>query len=150
MDPPIRVVRVEAADLETLMIMANSRLREDYSIELFQHFFETQGGCFFNAKDDDRSFGFILGVPMDSSSLRILMLVVEETNVRKGIGSMLLRAAEAYACSRKMTSLVLEVGTLNEVAIEFYKKHGFTITGVIPEYYNDKTDAFVMRKFLPM
>jgi ribosomal protein S18 acetylase RimI-like enzyme len=150
MDGPIQVGRVEAVDLEFIMNMANSRLGEEYTIELFQHFFEIYGGCFLSAKDDDGILAFILAVPLDVSTLRVLMLAVLSSKERLGIGSTLVRAAEVYAASRKITSMVLEVGTKNEVALEFYKKLGFGITGMIEEYYNDKSDAYVMRKFLPM
>jgi ribosomal protein S18 acetylase RimI-like enzyme len=146
----VKVARVEAGDLELLMKMANTRLREEYTLELFQHFFETQGGCFLTAKDGDEVVGFVLAVPMDNSSLRVLMLVVKGSKVRNGIGSALMSSAEVYASSRKMSSMLLEVGTNNEVALEFYKNLGYGIMGMIPEYYNDKTDAFVMRKYLPM
>lgn len=150
MEEFIQVGRVEAADLYAIRTMANSRLREEYSIELFQHFFETQGGCFLAARDNDVVHGFLLAVPMDGSALRVLMLAVNGSEVRKGIGSELMASAEAYASSRKMSSVVLEVGSGNDIAVKFYKRIGYGITGMIPEYYNDRTDAFVMRKFLSM
>jgi ribosomal protein S18 acetylase RimI-like enzyme len=146
----VQVARVVAGDLEIIMKMANSRLREDYTLELFQHFFETQGGCFLAAKEGNEMLGFLLAVPMNNSSLRVLMLVVKGSRVRNGIGTSLMSSAETYAMSRKMTSIMLEVGIMNEIAVEFYKNLGYGITGMIPEYYNDKSDAFVMRKYLPM
>jgi ribosomal-protein-alanine N-acetyltransferase len=150
MEGSVQIGRVEPGDLESIRKLANSRLKEEYTIELIQHFFETQSGCFLTAKDDKNIVGFILGIPMDESSLRILMLVVERPKERSGIGTKLMSYAEAYASSRKMMSLVLEVGTENKAAIEFYNNLGFKITKMISEYYNDKSDAFVMRKFLTM
>lgn len=147
---PIQISRIEAGDLEPVRQLANQRLREKYNIELFQHFYETRPGCFLTAKEDGRVSGFILAIPMEEVSLRILMLVVSKSRERNGIGTSLMASAEAYASSRKMMTLVLEVGTVNESAIDFYSKIGFKITGMIPEYYNDKTNAFVMKKFLTM
>ncbi|MBN1390915.1 MAG: GNAT family N-acetyltransferase [Candidatus Thermoplasmatota archaeon] len=142
--------RVEATDLEPLTRMANSRLREDYSIELLSHLYENQSGCFLTALDDDGLIGFIVGVPMGGSSLRILMLAVKRSRTRQGVGSELMRSAEAYASLRKMSSVVLEVGTRNDEALGFYKNLGYSITALIPEYYRDRSDAFVMRKFISM
>lgn len=150
MEGSIRISRVEAADLEHIRQLANSRLREEYNLELFQHFFENQPGCFLTAKEEGSIVGFILGIPMDETSLRILMLVVSRSRERNGIGTSLISSAEAYASSRKMMSLVLEVGTENKAALGFYNKLGFRIAKMISEYYNDRSDAFVMRKYLTM
>jgi len=150
MEGVLEITRVEAGDLETIRIMANRRLMEEYTLELFQHFYENQPGCFLTAKHEGSIVGFILAVPMEVTSLRILMLVVRGSRERNGIGTSMMSSAEAYASSRKMMSLVLEVGTKNEAAIEFYTKQGFKISGMIPEYYNDRSDAFVMKKFLTM
>ena len=150
MEGSIQIGRIESGDLESIRRLANHRLREEYTVELFQHFYETQSGCFLTAKDGSSVAGFILAVPLEETSLRVLMLVVNRSRERNGIGTSLMASAEAYASSRKMMSLVLEVGTKNEVAIEFYNKLGYKITTMIPEYYNDKTDALVMKKFLTM
>jgi len=146
----LQIARVDAQDLEKVRKLASSRLREDYTLELFQHLYENQPGCFLTAKMGNSLIGFVVGVPMDGSTLRILMLAVRSSSSRKGIGSLLLTSAEAYASHRKMSSIVLEVGTNNDEGIKFYNKLGYRITGLIPEYYNDRTDAFVMRKFISM
>lgn len=142
--------RVEASDLRSVSILANSRLRENYSIELFQHLYEDQPGCFLTAKEDNELLGFLVGVPVNGTSLRILMIAVKSTRTRHGIGAMLMGSAETYASIRKMNSIVLEVGTGNEDAIGFYNHLGYRMTGLIPEYYKDRSDAFVMRKFISM
>jgi ribosomal protein S18 acetylase RimI-like enzyme len=144
-----QIHRIEAMQLEDARNLANRRLRETYSAELFQHFFEDFRSCFLAASHDGDLAGFILGVPLDSSTLRILMLAVDENLTRRGIGCLLLTSAESYASTRKMTSVSLEVGTGNESAIHFYQKTGFSITGMLPQYYEDRSDAFVMRKTLP-
>ncbi|MGA1819819.1 MAG: GNAT family N-acetyltransferase [Thermoplasmatota archaeon] len=150
MTDELQIARVEAGDLEAVRRLASSRLREDYTLELFQHLYENQSGCFLTAKAGTSLIGFIVGVPMDGSTLRILMLAVRTSWSKKGVGSMLMGSAEAYASHRKMSSVLLEVGTNNDEGIRFYTKLGYRITGLISEYYNDRTDAFVMRKFISM
>ena len=150
MNEGLQIARVEAHDLEALRKLASSRLREDYTLELFQHLYENQPGCFLTAKVEGSLIGFIVGVPLDGSTLRILMLAVKRSASRKGVGSLLLGSAEAYASHRKMSSVMLEVGTANDEGINFYTKLGYRLSGLIPEYYNDRSDAFVMRKFLSM
>jgi len=142
--------RVEARDLELVRNLANSRLRETYSLELFQHFYENHPACFLVARGEEGVVGFIICIPLDELRLRVLMLAVKGTKVRNGVGSALMSSAESYASSRMMNSVVLEVGSGNTRAIGFYTYLGYRITGMIPEYYEDRSDAFVMRKFLPM
>lgn len=142
--------RVEAGDLGSVRILAKARLREGYTIELFQHLFESQPGCFLTAKEDDELMGFLVGVPVNGTSLRILMIAVKSTMTRRGIGSMLMGSAERYAFLRKMTSIVLEVGIGNKDAIGFYNHLGYQMTELITEYYKDRSDAFKMRKYLSM
>ncbi|MFW3146600.1 MAG: GNAT family N-acetyltransferase [Thermoplasmatota archaeon] len=146
----LNISRIGPQQVEEARSLANRRLRETYSAELFQHFFENFNSCFLVASHDGRIAGFILGVPLEGITLRILMLAVDEGFLKMGVGSTLMASAEAYASSRKMSAISLEVGVKNEVAINFYKRLGFALTGMLPHYYEDGSDAFVMRKALPV
>ncbi len=149
-DEEFELGRVEAHELEAIMKMANTKLKETYSMELFQHFFENFRGCFFSARCNKEPIGFLIGIPRDASSLRILMLVVIDAHSRKGVGSALMDASQTYASSRKMTTMVLEVGTENDQAVNFYTKLGLSISGMLQAYYEDGSAAFLMRKLISM
>ncbi|MFO8051155.1 MAG: GNAT family N-acetyltransferase [Thermoplasmatota archaeon] len=144
------IERIDSDQLESVRSLANVRLREDYSKELFSHFFENFRGCFLVALEKDEVVGFLLAVPRDETALRILMLAVDENHLGKGIAKKLMKTAEGYASSRKMGSLVLEVGTDNTQAVGFYNRIGFRVVGILQEYYKDRTDAFIMKKILPV
>ena len=58
------------------------------------------------------------------SELYIDTIVVDPNHRKEGIGSFLLNKAEAYG---KYDTLVLEVFSKNQTAINFYKKNGFVI-----------------------
>lgn len=143
------IERISIPYLEQVRKMANRSLRETYTEELFSHFFENFRGCFLVSLVEGELVGFLLAVPKDETSLRVLMLVVEERYQRMGLGRDMIEAAEGYASSRKMGSIVLEVGTENHEAVGFYNRMGFKIVGILSEYYEDRTDAFIMRKILP-
>lgn len=150
MDPGFIVRKVEGADLKEVKAIADARLRETYSEEVLLYFYEEHKQSFFIATDGERALGFVLGVPLDNRTMRVLMLAVLEGSSSKGIGRTLLGTIESYAVMRKMTSVVLEVGVDNEKAIDFYSKLGYKVTSLVPQYYKDKRDAFVMKRFLPM
>ena len=70
-------------------------------------------------------------------------------NVRRaGIGSRLIVAAEARSRVSNFSSIYLEAMVTNHSAIEFYKRHGYSILRTEPGYYSDGTDAFVFSKDL--
>jgi ribosomal-protein-alanine N-acetyltransferase len=142
--------RVEGRDLERIRDLADTRLNEEYSEELFNHFFERYPQCFLVAENGKTVMGFVLGIPLDAKTMRILMLAVDENHTRMGIGSALMDASMKYARDRMMTTMVLEVGSMNKKAFDFYLKKGFKMTGVLTKYYKDRTDAFVMKRFLEM
>lgn len=62
-------------------------------------------------------------------SAMISHLAVAEEQRRRGIGSMLLVAAETAARSKGCPSLGLTVGRENQRAIELYRRRGFAVTG---------------------
>ncbi|MEA3558470.1 MAG: GNAT family N-acetyltransferase [Candidatus Thermoplasmatota archaeon] len=144
------IERIASHQLEQVRSMANKRLQENYTRELVDHFFENLNGCFLVAMEGEQLLGFIVAVPKDETSLRVLMLVVEEGYEGRGVGRKLMSAAEGYASSRKMGSIALEVGTSNEKAVVFYTRIGFRITGILDNYYEDRSDAFIMKKILPV
>jgi GNAT superfamily N-acetyltransferase len=57
--------------------------------------------------------------------LQIDSLVVAQTLRMHGIGSMLLSEVEAWARSRGVNRIELNVFDFNRIAISFYRKHGF-------------------------
>lgn len=53
----------------------------------------------------------------------------------KGIGSVLIRAAEQWARARGCTELKVETQNINVEACEFYEKSGFELRAVDPNAY---------------
>ena len=74
----------------------------------------------------------------------IISIAVKKEFRRRGIGSMLLKLFIEELRKKNVRTVYLEVSTENKGAIKFYRKHGFRITGFIPKYYSDGSDAFIM------
>lgn len=92
--------------------------------------------------------GFICGGITGSKEARILMLAVDVPYRKMGIGAGLISLFEQEAMKIKINKIKLEVKTDNEVAINFYKVHGYVITNLLPSYYSDGADAYTMEKFI--
>ena len=99
------------------------------------------------AKASTRIAGFIVTVSRDTHGHIITIDVLEKFR-HAGIGSALLRRAEAQMRRLGVSKAWLETAINNEVAIAFWKKHGYRSHGRLPNYYPDGLDALAMSKQL--
>ena len=143
-----KIRRVEDRDLIQVATIADAELREEYDSKLFSHFYEGFKGGFLVADDGERLRGFILGVPMDNATMRVLMLAVRGEFSRMGIGTSLLEGCKQYARLRGMGSMILEVREGNRSAAQFYASSGFRTVGLLEGFYNDGGRALVMKHYL--
>lgn len=85
----------------------------------------------------------------DPASLEIERIYISGEYQSQGLGSVLMEHALAIARQNEKTSVWLGVWEKNEKAINFYKKHGFTVSGTHVFIMGDEVQTdFVMRKNL--
>jgi ribosomal-protein-alanine N-acetyltransferase len=77
---------------------------------------------------------------------RIITIDVAPGNQRAGLGTELLVSAEEWLKNAGCDHVVLEVAVDNEPALRFYKKHGYSVLKVLPNYYMDSVDGLMMGK----
>jgi ribosomal-protein-alanine acetyltransferase len=80
---------------------------------------------------------------------RLYSLAVAPAYRRRGIGSMLLAAAEHDADECHCLFMRLEVKVDNQAALALYHAAGYYDMEIRPEYYEDEADALVLQKLLP-
>lgn len=81
----------------------------------------------------------------------IMTITVLKPYRRYGIGSTLLnKAIEDCAKSKKIKSMYLHVQEGNDSAMEFYKKHGFEVQERLADYYTELNPphCYILRKNL--
>jgi [ribosomal protein S18]-alanine N-acetyltransferase len=91
--------------------------------------------------------GFVLTISRAKHG-HVITIDVLETYRRTGTGSALLQHAEGKMREHGVSEVWLETATNNEVAIAFWKKHGYLNHGRLANYYPDGIDAFAMSKLL--
>ena len=67
---------------------------------------------------------------------------------RSGVGSALLKAAEARLLASGSQAVGLETAVDNLAALSFYKRHGYSVVRTWPRYYSNGVDALVLKKQL--
>jgi [ribosomal protein S18]-alanine N-acetyltransferase len=94
--------------------------------------------------------GFIVAEAGRRGTGHIISIDILPESRRLGIGSRLLSAAEERLRAVLCHTVVLETAVDNATALAFYKRHHYSVVKVIPRYYPNGVDAFLMDKnFLP-
>lgn len=144
----LKIRQVEPQDIFSVAKIAHESLPEQYSPNLFNTFYETFPKGFLIAQKYQKIVGFLVGIKIDESNAKILMLAISKEYRRQGIGSALINKFLKEMYSNKIKIINLEVRTNNKIAIDFYKKFGFKIDEKIKEFYNFKEDAYIMKRVL--
>lgn len=126
--------------------LASETLTENYNPSIFNYFYETYPQGFIVAEKHHKIIGFIVGLPLNNQTAKILMLSILESQRRQNIGSELLKQFVAEIILNDIKNIELEVRTDNIKAIKFYQKHDFKIIDKIKSFYQNQEDAYTMRK----
>lgn len=148
----IRLFKPE--DLDDVERINKIFLPENYPSYFFMENYRRFPNSFLVAETDD---GKIVGYVMcrvephytKSSTLilgHVLSIAVSKEHRRRGIGEALMLKAEEGLLTYGSEAIYLEVRVSNEPAIRLYEKLGYKKLGIIPFYYADGEDAFLMYK----
>jgi ribosomal-protein-alanine N-acetyltransferase len=103
-------------------------------------------------EDGSSIYGYATIEPLDSRSVDIESIGIIPEQHGRGLGSLLIEAMEAEAARRGYREVFLEVREKNTGAINFYKKHGYSIFEFLPGYYTisyeGSTNAYRMKKII--
>ncbi len=92
--------------------------------------------------------GFLIAHREPGRILHIITIDVLEAWRRRGVGSLLMDAAEQWAGGHGLGVIGLETAEDNLVAQRFYAARGYRKVGEIKHYYADGSTAWVMVKEL--
>ena len=149
--------RCEYEDLAQVIFVNRKTLPENYSRYTFLSMLRTYPDLFYVAVDskEDKIIGYIMnkidrGYPFLKPEKRIIQKghvfsvgVLHEYR-RRGIASGLLALGFKAMMNREVEEIFLEVRVSNAPAIKLYEKFKMRIVQVIPYYYADGENAYVM------
>ena len=100
------------------------------------------------AEEAGEVVGFLIAHREPRKMLHIITIDVLPAWRRRGVGSLLMDAAEQWACDKGLRMIGLETAHDNLAAQKFYAARGYTKVDEIERYYSDGTDAWLMVKEL--
>jgi ribosomal-protein-alanine N-acetyltransferase len=115
-----------------------------YPRELFLELYEDCPGLFFVARRSRRIVGYCVA-SAEGTAAEIVSVAVLPAAQSKGIGGALLRHTMGRLRRRRIRTLMLTVRQDNPDAARLYRQLGFRAAGRIPKYYEDCSDALIMR-----
>lgn len=144
----LTIRKFQPTDMFSVIKLASETLTERYNPSIFNYFYETFHQGLWVAEKLHKTVGFIVGVKTSTETARILMLAVLKQHRRQGIGTELLNHFLKEIFIQNIKHVELEVRTNNKQALKFYQNHGFHIEDIIPKFYQNREDAYLMRRVL--
>jgi [ribosomal protein S18]-alanine N-acetyltransferase len=137
-------------DLDALLAIEEAVFNTDIlSRRSFRRFLATTGATLIVAEDAGKLAGYALVLyPPRSTLARLYSIAVAPHIGRRGVGPLLLAAAEQAARRRGRRAMRLEVHEHNGRAIARYEKSGYRLFGRHRRYYDDRGDALRFEKRL--
>ena len=134
-------------DLSQVLNLVNTTFRERYSPDLLMGAYRSYPE-YALVVEHGGVIGFALGTRSGARDGRILIMAVRASHQNMGLGATLLNILLNRFLDHDLAAARLEVRVSNTDAIRLYRRYGFKIAGIIPLYYGDGEDGYVMQKAL--
>ncbi|MGH9532789.1 MAG: GNAT family N-acetyltransferase [Terriglobales bacterium] len=137
------------ADLDTLWRIDQECFPSGiaYSRAELAHYVKQSGAITVVGEKDGAIAGYVVAESHKRQG-HIVTIDVLPAARRSGLGSQLMAAAEEHLRAAGCSSVSLETAVDNHGALAFYKRHGYSVVGTIPRYYQGTLDALRMEKLL--
>jgi ribosomal protein S18 acetylase RimI-like enzyme len=118
-----------------------------YSRRELRWYLAQPGAICFVAEANATIAGFILA-DADPPRGHIITIDVAEAHRRRGVGTVLIGAAERALAECGVLTVEIETATDNEAGVQFWSVHKYRALGLLPDYYLGRIDAIRMQKAL--
>lgn len=144
----LRIRQMTPADIPAVSDLVRSTLDLDYSLDTYLGIFSFWPAGALVGCMDRRIVAFLGSIIPAEGEARILLLTISPELRRQGHGSRLLNQFIELCLMTGMKVISLEVRKSNEIAIYFYRKHGFQMVEEMKNYYADGESGYRMALWL--
>jgi ribosomal-protein-alanine N-acetyltransferase len=146
----IKIRRLMEKDIDRVIEIENESFEYSYPLMIIRQIYASLPDGFLVAEDDKGNIiGYVMAT-IEWGNGHIVSIAVDKHHRNKGIGTLLLNALEEYLFTKcNVKYIVLEVRFDNTNARKFYYKRGYRDKRLLPEYYDDNSDAILMIKRNP-
>lgn len=142
-----KIRNIEKKDLPTLVLLEEELLQETVGEEMLAAELHNQFAKFFVATYDEQVIGY-LSCWMVEETVDIINVVIDKIYQHQGFGQALFTEMEKVAKINNCKEILLEVKENNYQAINFYVKQGYEPISIRKKYYQDQTNALIMKKVI--
>lgn len=145
--PEVGVRRAERADLLAVFDIEKRSFPQPWPYAAFERFLGHRG--FQVAEVDGEIVGYVVADSVDTHGGpigHVKDLAVAPEYRGRGVGRTLLARGLSLVFADGVRRVKLEVREGNEAAQQLYREFDFELHHVVPEYYDDGEDAYVMVK----
>lgn len=142
----ISIRKVQKKDYKKVIKICIDSFPEEDAEEIITRLFEIEHFYVAEFGEEEVVVGFVAFGIYSIKTTHIMILAVESAYRRKGIGSKLLERAIEITEMLPINLIRLEVRLTNTSAIKFYEEYGFKIAGIVEQYYDDMSDAYLMTR----
>lgn len=143
----LSIRKFQPADFQQVMAIEREAFR-DHNPLAYMRLYELNPDGFLVAEKDGIIVGFVVGILISENIGRVLSIAVANEYRRSSIATQLMNEMLKLFAETSVSGMRLEVRRSNIGAQQFYQRLGFTVAGVVPQYYSDNEDAVIMVKEL--
>lgn len=142
-----KIRNIEKADIPILVVLEEELLKETVGEEMLASELHNRFAKFFVATFNNQVIGY-LSCWMVEETVDIINVVIDKNYQHQGYGQALFSEMEKVAKDNNCTEIMLEVKENNIQAINFYQRQGYEQISIRKHYYQDQTNALIMKKVI--
>ncbi|MHA1125167.1 MAG: GNAT family N-acetyltransferase [Candidatus Heimdallarchaeota archaeon] len=140
----LNIRKVSNIDFDRLNEICVKGFPKDDAIDIVSSLYQMEHFYVAELGKEQIIVGFVVFGIYSLRIAHIMILAVHPEYQRLSIGSDLLEFALGIIKKEYVTKIRLEVRIENDVAIKFYEHFNFTNMGILEDYYDDGSNAYLM------
>ena len=139
----MQITNMTLSDLDLISNNLENEFDDFWNYNILKKVFQNENYILLVAKENESIIGFtVISIILDEATIE--NIVTKKDMRKKHVASSLMEEIIKICKKKNLSSLTLEVNSLNLPAIKLYQKFNFKNVGLRKKYYNNSDDAIIM------